>query len=211
MALSRFWSWMIALSAMYIFYMLAINQVYSLNGLVNGKQNDPVLMSELPIKEFGSDSVLLMALQANKGASFEHSDGKFYKLLGTGMVEVGQGKQAADGIFPTCKNTIMEIWLPLIGYLTFFCGLLNLLNDSNAILKLAGIMAPFFARIFPELPKGHPAYGFMTMNFAANFLGLDNAATPLVCGLWRVCRRLIRIKKRRVIVRLCFCVYMLPV
>jgi spore maturation protein SpmA len=39
-------------------------------------------------------------------------------------------------------------------------------------------MAPFFARIFPELPKGHPAYGFMTMNFAANFLGLDNAATP---------------------------------
>lgn len=178
MALSRFWSWMIALSAMYIFYLLAINQVYSLNGLVNGKQNDPVLISELPIHEFGSDSVLLMALQANKGSNVEHSDGKFYKLLGTGMVEVGEGKQAADGIFPTCKNTILDIWLPLIGYLTFFCGLLNLLNDSNAILKLAGIMAPFFARIFPELPKGHPAYGFMTMNFAANFLGLDNAATP---------------------------------
>lgn len=72
----------------------------------------------------------------------------------------------------------MDIWLPLIGYLTFFCGLLNLLNDSNAIEKLARLLAPFFVRVFPDLPKGHPAYGFMTMNFAANFLGLDNAATP---------------------------------
>jgi spore maturation protein SpmA len=94
------------------------------------------------------------------------------------MIEVAEGKQAADGIFPTCKNTIMDIWLPLIGYLTFFCGLLNLLSDSNATDKLAKLMAPFFAKIFPELPKEHPAYGFMTMNFAANFLGLDNAATP---------------------------------
>ncbi|MFN7312364.1 MAG: nucleoside recognition domain-containing protein, partial [Bacteroidota bacterium] len=61
---------------------------------------------------------------------------------------------------------------------TFFCGLLNLLNDSNATQKLAKLLTPVFARIFPDLPKGHPAYGFMTMNFAANFLGLDNAATP---------------------------------
>jgi spore maturation protein SpmA len=98
--------------------------------------------------------------------------------MDNGIVQIAAGKQAADGIFPTCKNTIMDIWLPLIGYLTFFCGLLNLLNDSNAITKLANVLSPFFAKIFPELPKGHPAYGFMTMNFAANFLGLDNAATP---------------------------------
>jgi spore maturation protein SpmA len=44
--------------------------------------------------------------------------------------------------------------------------------------KLAKFLTPLFAKIFPELPKGHDAYGFMTMNFAANFLGLDNAATP---------------------------------
>jgi spore maturation protein SpmA len=98
--------------------------------------------------------------------------------MDNGIIQIAAGKQAADGIFPTCKNTIMDIWLPLIGYLTFFCGLLNLLNDSNAITKLANVLSPFFAKIFPELPKGHPAYGFMTMNFAANFLGLDNAATP---------------------------------
>ncbi|MCF8255885.1 MAG: spore maturation protein, partial [Bacteroidia bacterium] len=177
MALSRFWSWMIAISAIYIFYLLAVDRMYSLNGLVNGKQNDPVLVAELPLAYFGSDSNLLANLNANKGLGFSQND-SIYKLLESGVVEVSTGKQSADGIFPTCKNTIMDIWLPLIGYLTFFCGLLNLLNDSNAIGKLAGVMAPFFTKIFPELPKGHPAYGFMTMNFAANFLGLDNAATP---------------------------------
>ncbi|OYU94615.1 MAG: spore maturation protein [Bacteroidetes bacterium B1(2017)] len=177
MALSRFWSWMIAISALYIFYLLFVNKMYSLNGLVNGKQNDPVLVAEVPQANFAADTSLVAALQANKGAGYVQND-TLYKLLDNGTVELNIGKQSADGIFPTCKNTIMDIWLPLIGYLTFFCGLLNLLNDSNAIGKLAGVMAPFFMRIFPELPKGHPAYGFMTMNFAANFLGLDNAATP---------------------------------
>jgi len=177
MALSRFWSWMIAISAIYIFYLLFVNRLYSLNGLVNGKQNDAVLLAELPMSSFAGDTAFINALKANTAAGLVQTDTTF-KLLANGTVEVSAGKQAADGIFPTCKNTIMDIWLPLIGYLTFFCGLLNLLNDSNAIGKLAGVMAPFFARIFPELPKGHPAYGFMTMNFAANFLGLDNAATP---------------------------------
>jgi hypothetical protein len=43
--------------------------------------------------------------------------------------------RCADGLFPTCKNTVMDLWLPLIGYLTFFCGLLNLLVDSRAMEK----------------------------------------------------------------------------
>jgi spore maturation protein SpmA len=178
MALSRFWSWMIVLSSLFVFYMLGTGRLYSLNGMVNGKQNDPVLVGELPISSVSSDTSLLALIHAQKGEFVAHTNGKLYKLLPTGLVEISQGKQAADGIFPTCKNTIMDIWLPLIGYLTFFCGLLNLLSDSNATDKLAKLMAPFFAKIFPELPKGHPAYGFMTMNFAANFLGLDNAATP---------------------------------
>lgn len=178
MALSRFWSWMIVLSTLFIFYMLGSGKLYSLNGLINGKQNEAILIEEFELKHFEADTAMLSLLQQSKGVGFVHTSGDTYKLLDNGVVEISRGKQAADGIFPTCKNTIMDIWLPLIGYLTFFCGLLNLLNDSNAIDKLAGLMAPFFTRIFPELPKGHPAYGFMTMNFAANFLGLDNAATP---------------------------------
>ncbi len=177
MALSRFWSWMIVLSVLYIFFLLVTNQLYSLNGLINGKQNDAVLVSEKPLSYFQADTALLSLIQQNKANGYSSKD-TLYKLLDNGTVEMSFGKQSADGIFPTCKNTIMDIWLPLIGYLTFFCGLLNLLNDSNAMSRMAKILAPFFARIFPELPKNHPAYGFMTMNFAANFLGLDNAATP---------------------------------
>ncbi|MBS1568048.1 MAG: hypothetical protein JST45_01270 [Bacteroidetes bacterium] len=72
----------------------------------------------------------------------------------------------------------MDLWLPLIGYLTFFCGLMNLLVDSRAMEKLARFLSSVFRRIFPDLPQDHPAYGYMTLNFAVNFLGLDNAATP---------------------------------
>ena len=178
MALSRFWSYIIVLSAIYIFYMLGTGQIYTLGSLVNGKQNDPTIISEVEaINLQQSDTALFAVLQANKVYANATGDSS-YQLMDNGIVQIAAGKQAADGIFPTCKNTIMDIWLPLIGYLTFFCGLLNLLNDSNAITKLANVLSPFFAKIFPELPKGHPAYGFMTMNFAANFLGLDNAATP---------------------------------
>jgi spore maturation protein SpmA len=158
--------------------MLGTGRLYTLSSLVNGKQNDPTIIAELPSNTIQqSDTALYSALVANKTISTATGD-TLYHLLDNGIVQICAGKQAADGIFPTCKNTIMDIWLPLIGYLTFFCGLLNLLNDSNAITKLAGVLSPFFVRVFPELPKGHPAYGFMTMNFAANFLGLDNAATP---------------------------------
>ena len=158
--------------------MLGTGQIYTLGSLVNGKQNDPTIISEIEaINLQQSDTALFAVLQANKIYANATGDST-YQLMDNGIVQIAAGKQAADGIFPTCKNTIMDIWLPLIGYLTFFCGLLNLLNDSNAITKLAHVLSPFFAKIFPELPKGHPAYGFMTMNFAANFLGLDNAATP---------------------------------
>lgn len=178
MALSRFWSYIIVCSVVYIFFMLGTGRLYTLSSLVNGKQNDPTIIAELPVTTVQqSDTVLYSALMANKTATSATGD-TLYNKLDNGIVQICSGKQAADGIFPTCKNTIMDIWLPLIGYLTFFCGLLNLLNDSNAITKLAGVLSPFFVRVFPELPKGHPAYGFMTMNFAANFLGLDNAATP---------------------------------
>lgn len=176
MALSRFWSWMLVSSTLFIFWVLFTGKLFSLNGLVNGKQGDPV-----PVGQYQAG--LMLADSAFEAELAKSRDGitradSLYKLSDKGVVEVFAGKQAADGIFPTCKNTIIDIWLPLIGYLTFFCGLLNLLSDSNATAKLAGVMAPFFARIFPDIPKGHPAYGYMTMNFAANFLGLDNAATP---------------------------------
>jgi len=132
----------------------------------------------MPVKDFQTgDTAFYSALLQSGSTGIQQGD-TLYLLNESGTVQVTSGKQPADGIFMTCKNTLLDIWLPLIGYLTFFCGLLNLLSASNALDKLARFMTPLFVKIFPELPKGHPAYGFMTMNFAANFLGLDNAATP---------------------------------
>lgn len=174
MALSRFWTFMIVSSVVYVFYLLLSGGVYNLGQLVNGKQNDVIVVSETELGQL-RDTALQAALQLNQTVVQNDTT---YRLTPSGTVETGYGKQAADGIFPTCKNTMIDLWLPLIGYLTFFCGLLHLLSDSRATEKLSRFLTPVFARIFPELPKGHPAYGFMTMNFAANFLGLDNAATP---------------------------------
>jgi spore maturation protein SpmA len=178
MALSRFWSAILIGSIGYIFVLLATGHLYTLGNVVNGKQNDPIVISEISAKDFQQREPDLFSRISTSKTGEVLSGDTTYQLSESSVVQVSRGKQAADGIFTTCKNTIMDLWLPLIGYLTFFCGLLNLLNDSNAMARLAKRLTPLFVRIFPELPSGHPAYGFMTMNFAANFLGLDNAATP---------------------------------
>ena len=178
MALSRFWAYIIVFSVVYIFFMLLSGRLYTLGSMVNGKQNDALIVSEISSADLQQkDTSLYQKIVAFKTSGYPVGD-TTYNLQDNGTIDICVGKQAADGIFATCKNTITDIWLPLIGYLTFFCGLLNLLSDSNATSKLAIVLNPFFIKIFPELHEGHPAFGFMTMNFAANFLGLDNAATP---------------------------------
>lgn len=87
-------------------------------------------------------------------------------------------KRIIDGTFSSAKLAVMDIALPLAGVMTLWLGLLNIGEKAGAIDWLARIIAPFFARIFPEVPRGHPATGHMVMNFSANLLGLDNAATP---------------------------------
>jgi spore maturation protein SpmA len=66
----------------------------------------------------------------------------------------------------------------LIAYLSFFCGILQLLINSGASERLAKLLSPIFVKVFPEIPANHPSISYMMLNFAANFLGLDSAATP---------------------------------
>ncbi len=87
-------------------------------------------------------------------------------------------KRIIDGTFAAAKTGVMDIALPLAGIMTLWLGILSIGERAGAINLLARIIAPFFSRIFPEVPKDHPATGHMVMNFSANFLGLDNAATP---------------------------------
>ncbi len=96
--------------------------------------------------------------------------------LFTGDTEIF--KKVIDGTFDSAKSAVMEIALPLAGIMTLWLGLMNVGEKAGAIGWLARIISPFFSRIFPEVPKDHPATGHMVMNFSANLLGLDNAATP---------------------------------
>ena len=82
-----------------------------------------------------------------------------------------------DGIVETCWVSV-EICLRLIGILTLFIGFMSIAERAGGVRLLARIVGPFFSKLFPQVPKGHPAMGHMIMNFSANLLGLDNAATP---------------------------------
>lgn len=76
-------------------------------------------------------------------------------------------------------STSVDICLGLIGVLTLWLGLMKVGERGGAVRVLARLFRPFFLKLFPEVPRDHPAHGSIIMNFAANMLGLDNAATPL--------------------------------
>jgi len=81
--------------------------------------------------------------------------------------------------FDMAKFAVMDIALPLAGIMTLWLGILSVGEKAGAIRVLARITGPFFNKLFPEIPKDHPANGQLLMNFSANMLGLDNAATPM--------------------------------
>jgi len=73
----------------------------------------------------------------------------------------------------------VEIMVLLFGTLTLWLGFLRIAEQAGLVASLARLLGPLFARLMPEIPRGHPAIGLITLNFAANGLGLDNAATPI--------------------------------
>ncbi len=87
-------------------------------------------------------------------------------------------KRIIDGTFESARTGVMDIALPLAGVMTLWLGIMKIGEKAGAVELIAKIIGPFFARIFPGVPKNHPANGHMVMNFSANLLGLDNAATP---------------------------------
>lgn len=84
---------------------------------------------------------------------------------------------SADGIFETA-NVAVRLSIGLIGIMALFMGFMSIAERAGGVRLLSRIIGPFFSRIFPEVPKNHPSMGHMMMNFSANLLGLDNAATP---------------------------------
>lgn len=83
-----------------------------------------------------------------------------------------------EALFAMAKLSV-EVMVLLFGTLTLWLGFLRIAEKAGIVDALARWLAPLFKRLMPEIPSGHPALGLMTMNFAANTLGLDNAATPI--------------------------------
>ncbi len=99
----------------------------------------------------------------------------FSKLLFWGDYQVMQNMM--DGLFDASKGGF-EIALFMTGTLCLWMGFMKIGEDGGAIKALTKLTAPLFSRLFPDVPKNHPAMGSIMMNFSANMLGLDNAATP---------------------------------
>lgn len=87
-------------------------------------------------------------------------------------------EEVIASIFSMSKLTV-DIAIGLVGILSFWLGMMKIAERAGLIDKLAHFISPLFVKLMPDVPKGHPAIGSMTMNLSANFLGLDNAATPL--------------------------------
>jgi spore maturation protein SpmA/spore maturation protein SpmB len=180
MVLSRFWLAIFVSSIVFIVVSLFTSKAYSVDYILNGKKDDPVLVSEKYLHQmpaFIKDSIdkapektiVINKVESNPDTTYVYKNQ---------TVKVYSGVQKADGLLPTCKSTLLDLILPLIAYLTFFCGLMQLMIDSGASEKLARKLSPVFTKVFPTVPKGHESISYMTLNFAANFLGLDSAATP---------------------------------
>jgi spore maturation protein SpmA/spore maturation protein SpmB len=180
MVLSRFWLAIFISSIVFVVFSLFSGSSYTIDYVLNGKKDDPILLSEKYLNQvpaFIKDSIekapeqtiVINKVTTNPDTTY------VYKSK---TVKIYSGVQKSDGLLPTCKNSLLDLIIPLIAYLAFFCGIMELLIISGAAEGLAKWLGPVFGKIFPSLPKNHESISYMTMNFAANFLGLDSAATP---------------------------------
>ena len=118
------------------------------------------------------------SLKASSEGTYAIPDTDSMFVMKNKTVTIYNGFQKSDGLLETCKTSLFDLILPLIAYLAFFSGIMQLLIDSGATERLARRLSPFFVSVFPSVPKGHESISYMTLNFSANFLGLDSAATP---------------------------------
>ncbi len=173
MALSRIWS-----AFFIIAILLAATQVVFTNSnsnlfasMVSGKAGDTIRVNNMDASRAEAD--VIAAIEKSgvyHGPAFSTSKMADGRLMNFKI-------QRADGLIETCQ-TAVTLCLRLIGFMALFMGFMSIAERAGGIRFLSRIIGPFFSRIFPDIPKNHPSMGHMMMNFSANMLGLDNAATP---------------------------------
>lgn len=173
MVLSRIWSAFIIIAIVVagIKYISSDNYKEIFNDMVVGKGGDTINISQQPLASFSPE------IQANlqKSTNFEESHIQYKKdsLDNVSVYRI----QSTDGVIGT-SETAVNICLKLIGIMALFMGFMSIAEKAGGISLLSRLIQPFFSKLFPEIPKNHPSFGHMMLNFSANLLGLDNAATP---------------------------------
>ncbi|MGN6195669.1 MAG: nucleoside recognition domain-containing protein, partial [Ginsengibacter sp.] len=172
-ALSRIWAAFIIVA-----FLAATFQCIFIKGntdiysrMVVGKAGDT--SNTKPLDTTALSAPVLTALQ--NGKTYTDGTTKYSKTANGSYVSFKE--QHADGVVATAK-TAVDISINLIGIMALFMGFMSIAERAGGIRLLSKIIGPFFSKLFPELPKDHPVMGQMVMNFSANLLGLDNAATP---------------------------------
>ncbi|MCX2450255.1 spore maturation protein [Pedobacter sp. PLR] len=120
---------------------------------------------------------IIIAIVVASIKCFFFGETEIFNLMIIGKASDPGNVLKVDGIIETCW-TAVNICLKLIGIMALFMGFMSIAEKAGGIRLLSRIISPFFSKLFPDVPKGHPATGHMVMNFSANLLGLDNAATP---------------------------------
>jgi len=172
MALSRIWSAFIIIAILVatIKFTFQPGQQKIFSQLVTGKNTDTVSTrivdsASLPVN-------VIQQLQYEKTAVWDKE-----RVVKEGTAYKAFRLLPANGIIDTCKGAV-DICIGLIGIMALFMGFMTIAEKAGGIRFLSRIIGPFFSKIFPDIPKGHPSMEHMMMNFSANMLGLDNAATP---------------------------------
>lgn len=172
MALSRIWSAFIIIAVLVAtIRIIGTDNKVLFSSMVTGKSGDTIRLRKVDTTIFSSAQ--LQQLDFNK--TLQQGNSSVVRTV-DGRLQYFQ-IQNADGIIETCK-TAVTIAIGLIGIMGLFMGFMSIAERAGGIRVLSKIIGPFFSRLFPELPKNHPAMGHMMMNFSANLMGLDNAATP---------------------------------
>ena len=110
-------------------------------------------------------SLFVISMAMACGKAFIFNDLNIFKVI-------------VEGLFETVKGGF-EMVISLTGALCLWMGMMNIGEKAGIVNILSKLVSPLFSRLFPEIPKGHPAAGAIMLNYSANMLGLDNAATPI--------------------------------
>ena len=173
MVLSRIWSAfiIIAIAVASVKYFSSENYSQIFNDMVVGKGGDTIQISQKPLAQMSTE--IQKSLLTNPNFEDSHIHYKMDSLQNVQTYRVAE----TDGVIGT-SETAVNICLKLIGIMALFMGFMSIAEKAGGINFLSRLIQPFFSKLFPEIPKNHPSFGHMMLNFSANLLGLDNAATP---------------------------------